>query len=200
MENNICIINIKCIKFKFTYLNILILILIYSIPEICFCSNEKNITTNSNYVAKKLKDPTIPKTFKSNLKENYSDDNDEETLKLSIIMIKDSDKTVTINNRILREQEQIDGYQIIKIEANKVLLQDLNTNTSGKLYSSFKKFLSNNAQTTEKNAQTTEKNAQTTEKNAQTTANNAQTTVNNAPEKFIELSLPKIIIKESIEN
>lgn len=174
MENNICIINIKCIKIKINYLNILILILIYSIPEICCCSNEKNILTNSNHVSKKFKDPTMPKTFKSNLNNNndYDDNDEEEPLKLSVIMIKDSDKTVTINNQILREQDQIDGYQIIKIEPNKVLLKDLNTNTNGKLYSSFKKLLSNNK----------------------------PPTANNNHEKIIELSLPKIIIKEPIEN
>lgn len=173
MENNICIIHIKCIKFKINYLNILILILIYSIPEICYCSNEKNIITNSNSVAKKFKDPTMPKTFKSNLKDNYSDDNDddEKLLKLSIIMIKDLDKTVTINNQILREQDQIDGYKVIKIQPNKVLLQDLNTNINTKYYDGFKNLLSNNKPAT-----------------------------NNSHEKFIELSLPKIIMKESIEN
>ena len=179
MENNICIIHIKCIKFKINYLNILILILIYSIPEICFSSNEKNILTNSNHVSKKFKDPTMPKTLKSNLNNNQfnnnsndSDYNEEEPLKLSIIMIKDSDKTVTINNQILREQDQIDGYKIIKIEPNKVLLKDLNTETNDKFYSRFKKLLSSNK----------------------------QPTVNNNHEKFIELSLPKIIIKEPIEN
>lgn len=179
MEHNICIINIKCIKIKINYLNILILILIYSIPEICVCSNEKKISTNSNYISKKLKDPTMPKTFKSNLNNNkfnnnntdYYDNDEEEPLKLSIIMIKDSDKTVTINNQILREKDQIDGYQIIKIEPNKVLLQNLNTNNDSKLYSSFKNVLSNN-----------------------------KNRINNNQEKFIELSLPRITTKEPFEN
>jgi hypothetical protein len=144
---------------------------------ICVCSNEKNISTNSNHISKKFKDPTMPKTFKSNLNNNkfnnndHDDNDEEEPLKLSIIMIKDSNKTVTINNQILREQDQIDGYQIIKIEPNKVLLQNLNTNTDSKLYSNFKNLLSNN-------------------KNPD---------LNNNQGKFIELSLPKIIIKEPID-
>lgn len=180
MENNICIIYAKYIKYsklkKYikTYLSLLIILLSNTIHKLAFCSNEIENINNSNTNYKQLKDPTMPKTFniqnnKNQLRNNSDSLDNDELLKLTMIITKDRTKTVNINNQLLKEQDQIEGYMILKIEQDKVLLQDIVPDRDEKFYNKFKKFFSSN-----------------------------KVLKNQNQEKFIELYLPRTTIKQPI--
>ena len=85
-----------------------------------------------------LNDPTMPKVainlepinILNNIKNSNKDASQEQSainrdkLKLSVITIKNDDKSAVINDKILREKDEILGYKIIKIEYNKVTLKN----------------------------------------------------------------------------
>lgn len=169
-------INNKLKSNKIILLNLLLITLFNVVLDSGFCLHEeKNLNIVNHYIktaVKSTRDPTMPNKYvghnqlKNNSLEN--DIEDKSPLKLTMIVIKDVDKTVTINNQILREDEQIEGYKILQIKEDKVLLQDLNNNEQ--IYNKLKS-LSSNIKVRE----------------------------NSKKERFVELSLPKITIKEPVE-
>lgn len=75
-------------------------------------------------------DPTKPKNFAGSspdLKDYIDPNNDQNFLNLSLIITKEYDKTAIINQQPLKEREQINGLEIIKIEDHRVLLQPIAT-------------------------------------------------------------------------
>ena len=75
-------------------------------------------------------DPTMPKNFRNSPNENDRNIGSVESeqggnLVLTAILINSNNSTAIINNKIVREKDQIARYEVIKIESNKVILKKI---------------------------------------------------------------------------
>ena len=86
-------------------------------------------------------DPTMPRNF-SNISNESNRNADIEggeqggNLVLTSILINSNNSTAIINNKIVREKDQIARYEVVKIESNKVILKKIVTESeleSGKI-------------------------------------------------------------------
>lgn len=87
------------------------------------------IFSSCAYANKPLNDPTMPKITNEGTAPIVEEKNPTTTqttsgkLKLSMIIIKDKDKTAVINDQMVREKDKVFGYEVTKIERNKVTLK-----------------------------------------------------------------------------
>ncbi|MGD0465742.1 MAG: hypothetical protein ABSA84_03510 [Gammaproteobacteria bacterium] len=75
-------------------------------------------------------DPTMPKNFRNSPNENDRNIGNVESeqggnLVLTAILINPNNSSAIINNKIVREKDQIARYEVIKIESNKVILKKI---------------------------------------------------------------------------
>lgn len=109
---------------------------------VAYATNQKPETSIENKSPKQLNDPTMPKIAPpieepSDLKATKPIVEEKPTtpnpviqagkLKLSIILIRNNDKTAVINEQTVREKDKISGYEVAKIERNKVILKNPKT-------------------------------------------------------------------------
>ncbi len=112
-----------------------IYILTINIANSAYAVNKQTDLANDKSSYKNLNDPTRPKiTISTEESADLKDPNttvttkssvtNSEKLKLSMIIIKKNDRSAVINDTIVREKDQISGYEITKIESNKVILKN----------------------------------------------------------------------------
>lgn len=97
-------------------------------------TSQNQVATTIDKKSKQLNDPTMPKvapieeTADLKTKKSVHEDNlktiNPSKLKLSMIIIKYDDKSAVINEKTVREKDIISGYEITRIENNKVILKN----------------------------------------------------------------------------
>lgn len=97
-------------------------------------TNQSSVATTIDKKSRQLNDPTMPKvapveeTTDLKTKQSVKDENlktiNPSKLKLSMIIIKHDDRSAVINEKTVREKDLIAGYEITKIESNKVILKN----------------------------------------------------------------------------
>lgn len=101
---------------------------------LAYAANQSPVATTIDKKSRQLNDPTMPKvapieeTTNLKTKQTVNEDNlktiNPSKLKLSMIIIKHNDKSAVINEKTVREKDIISGYEITKIEGNKVILKN----------------------------------------------------------------------------